>query len=59
MGGGDTPANGRGRHTHDDAQWRDMQPNDYVHRIAPSPNFGARARPITMLVVHYTEMKPV
>ncbi len=59
MGGGDTPGNGRDRHTPDDAQWRDMQPNDYVHRIAPSPNFGDRALPITMLVVHYTEMRPV
>ncbi len=41
------------------AAWRDMEVNELVHRIVPSPNFGERALPITMLVVHYTEMKPM
>ncbi|MEO0698495.1 MAG: N-acetylmuramoyl-L-alanine amidase [Pseudomonadota bacterium] len=36
-----------------------MQTNELVHAIAPSPNFNDRQLPITMAVVHYTEMKPV
>lgn len=30
-----------------------------VHRERPSPNFNVRALPISMVVLHYTEMKPV
>ncbi|MEM7689079.1 MAG: N-acetylmuramoyl-L-alanine amidase [Pseudomonadota bacterium] len=36
-----------------------MQKSELVHAIAPSPNFGERERPITMAVIHYTEMKPI
>jgi len=36
-----------------------MQKSELVHAIAPSPNFNERQRPITMAVIHYTEMKPV
>ena len=39
--------------------WHDMQTSELVHEVVPSPNFNDRALPITMLVVHYTEMKPV
>ena len=31
-------------------------PDELVHREAPSPNFDERALPITMVVIHYTEM---
>lgn len=33
--------------------------DDLVHREVPSPNFGERTLPISMVVLHYTEMKPV
>lgn len=33
--------------------------DELVHREAPSPNFDERALPIEMVVLHYTEMKPV
>ncbi|MEM7780082.1 MAG: N-acetylmuramoyl-L-alanine amidase [Pseudomonadota bacterium] len=36
-----------------------MEVNELVHRVVPSPNYGDRKLPITMLVMHYTEMKPV
>jgi len=39
--------------------WRDMETSELVHRVVPSPNFNDRALPVTMLVLHYTEMKPV
>lgn len=40
-------------------EWRDMEVSELVHQVQPSPNFGDRTLPITMLVMHYTEMKPV
>ena len=33
--------------------------DELVHREAPSPNFDERKLPIQMVVLHYTEMKPV
>lgn len=33
--------------------------SELVHRTEPSPNFNERKSPITMAVIHYTEMKPV
>lgn len=33
--------------------------DELVHRELPSPNCNERALPITMVVIHYTEMKPV
>lgn len=39
--------------------WRDMEVSELVHRVEPSPNYNDRALPVTMLVLHYTEMKPV
>lgn len=33
--------------------------DELVHRTFESPNFNDRALPITMAVLHYTEMKPV
>jgi len=36
-----------------------MQRDELVHAVVQSPNFDERASPITMLVLHYTEMKPV
>ena len=36
-----------------------MQISELVHALAPSPNFNDRQQPITMAVLHYTEMKPV
>ena len=36
-----------------------MSRAELVHRVLPSPNFDERALPITMVVLHYTEMKPV
>ena len=39
--------------------WRDMEVSERVHRVVPSPNCNDRQLPITMLVIHYTEMKPV
>ena len=41
------------------AGWKDMEAGEIVHRIVPSPNHNERNLPITMLVLHYTEMKPV
>ena len=41
------------------SEWRDMAVSELVHRIVPSPNCNERALPVSMLVVHYTEMKPV
>lgn len=34
-----------------------MQIDELVHHLAPSPNFNERERPITMVVLHYTEMQ--
>lgn len=42
-----------------DGDWRDMEVGELVHRVVPSPNCNDRQLPITMLVIHYTEMKPV
>ena len=39
--------------------WRDMEVSELVHKVVPSPNFNERTLPISMLVIHYTEMKPV
>ncbi|MEM6909437.1 MAG: N-acetylmuramoyl-L-alanine amidase [Pseudomonadota bacterium] len=36
-----------------------MQRDELVHAVVPSPNFDNRVLPITMVVLHYTEMKPV
>ncbi|MFU7528819.1 N-acetylmuramoyl-L-alanine amidase [Qipengyuania sp. ASV99] len=36
-----------------------MEVSELVHAVLPSPNFNERALPVTMLVLHYTEMKPV
>ena len=33
--------------------------DELIHREAPSPNFDERKLPIQMVVLHYTEMKPV
>lgn len=33
--------------------------DELVHREVPSPNHGPRTLPISMAVIHYTEMKPV
>lgn len=33
--------------------------DELVHSERPSPNFDERALPIEMVVIHYTEMKPV
>lgn len=40
-------------------EWRDMEVSELVHRVVPSPNHGKRLLPVSMLVLHYTEMKPV
>lgn len=37
----------------------DMQVNELVHAVVHSPNFNERDVPISMVVLHYTEMKPV
>ncbi|BDI60368.1 N-acetyl-anhydromuranmyl-L-alanine amidase [Qipengyuania nanhaisediminis] len=39
--------------------WQDMQPGELVHSVVPSPNCNERKLPVTMLVLHYTEMQPV
>lgn len=36
-----------------------MERDELVHREIASPNHGARTLPISMVVIHYTEMKPV
>ncbi|WP_407876315.1 N-acetylmuramoyl-L-alanine amidase [Qipengyuania nanhaisediminis] len=36
-----------------------MQPGELVHSVVPSPNCNERKLPVTMLVLHYTEMQPV
>ena len=33
--------------------------DELVHREHPSPNFNERKLPVSMVVLHYTEMKPV
>ncbi|MFZ9395673.1 MAG: N-acetylmuramoyl-L-alanine amidase [Erythrobacter sp.] len=33
--------------------------DELVHREQPSPNWNERALPVSMVVLHYTEMKPV
>ncbi|MEE4289032.1 MAG: N-acetylmuramoyl-L-alanine amidase [Erythrobacter sp.] len=40
-------------------KWRDMEISELVHAVIHSPNFNDRQLPVTMLVLHYTEMKPV
>lgn len=40
-------------------EWRDMELSELVHAVVQSPNFNERALPISMVVLHYTEMKPV
>jgi len=37
----------------------DKSGDELVHREVPSPNFNERTLPISMVVLHYTEMKPV
>ena len=37
----------------------EMQISELVHAVAPSPNCNDRQLPITMAVIHYTEMKPM
>lgn len=39
--------------------WRDMQVGELVHQVVPSPNYNERAAPVSMVVLHYTEMKPL
>lgn len=34
-------------------------PDELVHRYEPSPNWDERKLPLNMVVLHYTEMKPV
>ena len=34
-------------------------PDELIHRFMPSPNWNERKLPLTMAVLHYTEMKPV
>lgn len=41
------------------AEWRDMEISELVHAVVHSPNYNDRQLPVTMLVLHYTEMKPV
>ncbi|MDY7098309.1 MAG: N-acetylmuramoyl-L-alanine amidase [Pseudomonadota bacterium] len=36
-----------------------MEVSELVHAVVPSPNFNERKSPISMVVLHYTEMKPV
>jgi N-acetylmuramoyl-L-alanine amidase len=36
-----------------------IKDDELVHRAVPSPNHGERTLPISMVVLHYTEMKPV
>lgn len=36
-----------------------MERDELIHDVVPSPNCNDRALPISMLVIHYTEMKPV
>jgi N-acetylmuramoyl-L-alanine amidase len=36
-----------------------IEGDELVHREVPSPNYGPRTLPISMVVLHYTEMKPV
>lgn len=36
-----------------------METSELVHAVLHSPNFDERALPISMVVLHYTEMKPV
>ncbi|UAB79663.1 N-acetylmuramoyl-L-alanine amidase [Erythrobacter sp. SCSIO 43205] len=36
-----------------------MEVGELVHRVVPSPNYNDRQLPISMVVIHYTEMKPV
>ena len=36
-----------------------MSGDELVHRELTSPNHDERAAPVSMVVLHYTEMKPV
>ncbi|MEO0464139.1 MAG: N-acetylmuramoyl-L-alanine amidase [Pseudomonadota bacterium] len=36
-----------------------MEVSELVHAVVPSPNFNDRKMPLSMVVLHYTEMKPV
>lgn len=38
---------------------RDMEINERTHAVIPSPNFDERKLPISMVVLHYTEMQPM
>src|SRR5690606_2184838 len=39
------------------ARPRRLMPSELVHRELPSPNWDERALPVTMVVLHYTEME--
>lgn len=39
--------------------WADMEVGELVHAVVRSPNFDDRRLPVSMLVLHYTEMKPI
>ena len=36
-----------------------IEGDELIHREVPSPNHGERTLPVSMVVLHYTEMKPV
>ena len=43
----------------ENASIRDMEINERTHAVIPSPNFDDRTLPISMVVLHYTEMQPM
>lgn len=58
---GDLPPPDRGafnRSAHEDAAGKPGE-DELVHRYVPSPNFDERALPVSMIVIHYTEMDNV
>ncbi len=59
MSAGSTNGPSQGPSKGPSSEWRDMEVSELVHKVVPSPNCNTRKLPITMLVIHYTEMKPV
>lgn len=43
----------------DPGYYADIDDSELVHRTELSPNFDERTLPVSMAVIHYTEMKPV
>jgi len=59
MSADDRDTGERGADGRPTGEWRDMELSELVHAVVRSPNFNERKLPVSMLVLHYTQMKPI